>query len=242
MSLLIIPIAPLYRSKSRLENCLTRSQLKELTIAMFKDLGNTLLHLKCFKEKMVYCESHEILEMAGEYELIGIKEDPRVPIQSFDEMICDLDHIVIKKYKPESTIITFLDLVLISAQNFLEFNSLMKNNNLVVCPAIQSAGISILGRKPPDLLNSCFSIPKIPSLIALFNTIKEKRIEKFAIYDSFRASFDVDITKDLILAYEYLKIFNLKEKETYKFLKKNLKLALQKNQENNNRDFIITEK
>ncbi|MFX1275004.1 MAG: hypothetical protein ACFFBP_19510 [Promethearchaeota archaeon] len=242
MSLLLIPIAPLYRSKSRLENYLSRNQLKELTIAMFKDLGNTLLNIKCFSEKIVYCESEEILKLAGEYDLVGIKEYPKNPSLSFDGMITNLDRLIIDRYDPESTVIAFLDLVLISAQNFLEINSLMKTNNLVVCPAIQSAGISVLGRKPPDLLDSYFSHPKVPSLIALFNAANEKGIEKIAIYDSFRASFDVDIMKDLMLAYEYLKIFNLEETETYKFLKKNLKLSIHKTMENNNREFAITDK
>jgi len=241
MSILIIPIAPLYRSKSRLENYLTRSQLKEFTIAMFKDLGQTLMELSCFDQKIVYCESEEVLEMAKDYDMIGLQEEIKNPAQSFDQMITNMDNIIIKKYDPESTIIAFLDLVLIEAQNFLDLYSLMERNNLVVCPAIQSAGISILGRKPPNLLNSCFSNPSIPSLFALFKNAKEKKIEKIAIYDSFRASFDVDITRDLILAYEYLKIFNLKERETYKFLRKNLKLILRKNS-NNNREFTICNK
>ena len=91
-------------------------------------------------------------------------------------------------------------------------------------------------------MNSCFSNPKIPSLIALFNIAQEKGIEKIAVYDSFRASFDVDITKDLIMAYEYLKIFNLTETETYKFLKNNLKFSLHKIKESNNRNLSIAEK
>ena len=242
MSTLIIPIAPLHRSKSRLEKCLTRSQIKEFTVAMVKDLANTLMDVHCFDQKILYCESEEILDMALDYGLIGIQEQTKIPNQSFDEMITKLDNIIIKKYNPESTVIAFLDLVLIEVQNFLDIHSLIKNNNLVVCPAIQSAGISILGRKPPDLMNPCFSNPSIPSIFALFKNAKEKKIEKMAIYDSFRASFDVDITRDLILAYEYLKILNLKEKETYKFLKKNLKLTLRKNCNNNNREFTICEK
>ena len=242
MSTLIIPIAPLHRSKSRLEKSLTRSQIKEFTIAMVKDLGTILMDVHCFNQKILYCASEEILEMASDLGLIGIQEQIHNSSQSFDEMITNLDNAIINKYDPESTVIAFLDLVLIEAQNFLEIHNLMKNNSLVVCPAIQSAGISILGRKPPNLLNSCFSNPSTPSIFALFKNAKEKKIEKIAIYDSFRASFDVDITRDLILAYEYLKMFNLKEKETYKFLKKNLRLTLRKNGNNDNREFTICEK
>ena len=62
-----------------------------------------------------------------------------------------------------------------------------------------------------------------------------------AIYDSFRAGFDIDVKQDLVLAYEYLKIFNMKRSNTYKFLKDNLKLALLKKNNNDNRDLEIKE-
>ena len=100
----------------------------------------------------------------------------------------------------------------------------------------------MLGRKPPDILNPCFSNPKIPSLVALFNNAKQNGVEKIAIYDSLRASFDVDIQEDLIMAYDYLQIFKLTHTETYKFLKNNLKLSLQKSSMNNNRKFKIIER
>ncbi|GAI68305.1 unnamed protein product, partial [marine sediment metagenome] len=67
----------------------------------------------------------------------------------------------------------------------------------------------------------------------------QERNLKITIYDSFKSSFDIDIKQDLVLAYEYFKIFNLVETETYKFLKNNLKLTLQKRNKRNNRDFKI---
>ena len=74
MKLLLVPIAPLSRTKSRLSDCFSPEQLKELTIAIFKDLGAKLLSVDCFDEKIVYCNSTEILELANEYNLVGIKE------------------------------------------------------------------------------------------------------------------------------------------------------------------------
>ena len=242
MNVLLIPIAPLSRTKSRLRDCLSKDQLKELTIAMFKDLGNTLDNVKCFDEKIVYCNDSEILELADYYELIGIKEELTQPRKSFDNVINDLNTIAIESFNAEQTIFTFLDIILISAKNFNEINSLVKINQLVVCPAIHSAGVSILGRNPPDIIPSYFSDPEIPSFVALLNNAKKKGLKKIAIYDSFRAGFDIDIKQDLILAYEYLKIFNLTHTETFLFLKNNLTLTLQKINENNNREFKIGEK
>jgi len=100
----------------------------------------------------------------------------------------------------------------------------------------------VLGRNPPDIISSYFSDPNTPSLVALLNNASKRGIDKIAIYDSFRAGFDIDIKQDLVLAYEYLKIFNLKDTEVFKFLKCNLKLSIKKINANNNRTFRITEK
>ncbi|MFX0000504.1 MAG: hypothetical protein ACFE9Q_08695 [Candidatus Hodarchaeota archaeon] len=242
MSILLIPVAPLSKTKSRLRDCFTAEQLRELTIAMFNDLGKTLTKVNCFDKKIVYCNTPEILEIAPNYDLVGIKEELTTPPKSFDTVIKDLNTIAIKNYNAKQTVFSFLDLILISAKNFYEIDALLKNNQLVICPAIHSAGISILGRNPPDIIPSYFSHPKIPSLFALLNNAYEKRIDKIAIYDSFRAGFDIDIKQDLILAYEYLKILKLTDTEVFKFLKRNLKLSIKKINANNNRSFKITER
>jgi len=237
-SILLIPIAPLSRTKSRLRDCFSKELLKDLTIAMFKDLANKVVNVDCFDRKVVYCNSGEILDLAEEYGLVGIKEDLTVPRKSFDEVIGDLNSIAIEEFNATETIFTFLDVILISERNFIEVSNLMKKNQLVVCPAIHSAGISIFGRKPPDILPTHFSDPNVPSFVALLKDAQERNL-KFLIYDSFRAGFDIDIKQDLILAHEYFKIFNLVETEMYKFLKNNLKLTLQKRNKRNNRDFKI---
>ena len=66
-------------------------------------------------------------------------------------------------------------------------------------------------------------------------------LSKIAIYDSFRAGFDIDIKQDLVLAYEYLKLFNLTHTRTYKLLEK-FKFSLQKANSKDNRKFFIIEK
>ncbi len=242
MSILLIPIAPLSRTKTRIRDCFSTEQLKELTIAMFKDLGNTLSKVNCFDEKIVYCNTSKILELANNYDLVGIKETITTPPKSFDKVIEDLNNIAIKKYNATQTVFSFLDLILITAKNFYEIHSLINKNQLVVCPAIHSAGISILGRNPPDIISSYFSDPNIPSLVALFNNALKNGIDKIAIYDSMRAGFDIDIKQDLILAFEYLKIFDLTHTNVFKFLKKNLRLSLKKKNPVNNRSFEIIER
>ena len=237
MSILLIPVAPLSRAKSRLENYFSRKQLKDFTIAMFKDLGSTLLNVDCFEKKIVYCASDEILNLAGDFNLIGVKEELTDATCTFDTVISEMNDIAMTRFNANGTVIAFLDLILITAENFYEINELMKNNTMVVCPAIYSAGISILGRNPADIIEPCFSDPEIPSLTMLLNSAREKGIEEIAIYDSFRAGFDIDIQADLLLAFEYLKIFNLTHTYTYKFLSQNLKSSLRKKDASNNRVF-----
>lgn len=237
MNILLIPVAPLTRAKSRLENYFSREQIKDFTIAMFKDLGSTLLNVDCFEKKIVYCASDEILELAGEYNLIGVKEELNDTALSFDAVISKMNEIAIHEFNAKGTLIAFLDVILITAENFYEINELMKENKLVICPAIHSAGISIIGRNPPEIIEPCFSDPELPSLSMLLNDAREKGIEEIAVYDSFRAGFDIDISEDLLLAYEYLKIFNLTTTNTYKFLKDNLNSSLRKKDATNNREF-----
>jgi 2-phospho-L-lactate guanylyltransferase (CobY/MobA/RfbA family) len=241
MSILLIPIAPLSRTKSRLRDCFSAEQLRNLTIALVKDLGKTLTQVTCFDHKIVYCHTPEILEIAQKYDLIGIKEELTTPPKSFDNVIRDLNNIAINDYNAKQTVFSFLDLVLISAENFYDINTLVKKNQLVICPAIHSAGISVLGRNPPDIISSHFSDPNTPSLVALLNNAYKRGIEEIAIYDSFRAGFDIDIKQDLVLAYEYLKIFKLNNTEVFRFLKSNLKVSLKKVNANNNRKFELTE-
>lgn len=242
MKLLLVPIAPLSRTKSRLRDCFSPEQLKELTISIFRDLGTKLQKVDCFDEKVVYCNSTEILEIAEEYDLVGIKEHLQSPRLSFAKVIEELNNIAITKYDAQETFITFLDLILISSENFYDICTLLENNQIVVCPAIHSSGISVFCRNPPDIISSdCFSDPKNPSLISLFNEAQEKNLQ-ITLYDSFRAGFDVDVKQDLVMAYQYLKIYNLKDSETYQFLKNNLKLSLEKCNEDNNREFTIAEK
>ncbi len=239
MSVLLIPIAPLSRTKSRLRDCFPKGLLKDLTIAMFKDLAKKVQNVDFFDYTIVYCHNEEILELAEEFGLIGIKEKLTSPRKSFDLVINDLNNIAIKDYNATSTIFTFLDVILISENNLMEISNLTKLNQLVVCPAIHSAGISIFGRNPPDVLPTHFSNPSIPSFVALIKDAQNRNL-KLSIYDSFRAGFDIDIKQDLLLGFEYLKIFELTETETFKFLNTNLKLVLQKRSIKNNRDFKIS--
>lgn len=239
MSYLLIPIAPFSRTKSRLEDCFSKPQLKELTLAMFKDLCTTLTTVNCFDEVIIYSHDKEILDLASEQGLTGIKEPQILPRTEFHQVMSNLNNLAIHEKGAEQTILAFIDLILISAKNFIEFKSLLDINRVVVTPAIQSAGISLLGRTPPDVISThCFSDPATTSFISLFNELTMNNIKDFAIYDSLRASFDVDVRHDLLLAHEYLRIFNLTETELFKFLKSNLKETLKKKNQENNRELL----
>ena len=132
MSVLLIPIAPLSRTKSRLRDCFPKGLLKDLTIAMFKDLAKKVQNVDSFDYKIVYCHNEEILELAEEFGLTGIKEKLTHPRKSFDLVINDLNTIAIKDYDAVSTIFTFLDVILISEENLVEISDLMKLNHVIL--------------------------------------------------------------------------------------------------------------
>ena len=132
MSILLIPIAPLSRTKSRLRDCFPKGLLKDLTIAIFKDLARKVQNVDFFDCKIVYCHDEEVLELAEEFGLIGIKEKLTHPRKSFDLVINDLNNIAINEYDAVSTIFTFLDVILLSENNLMEISNLMKTNQLEV--------------------------------------------------------------------------------------------------------------
>ena len=233
MTELLIPVAPLSKTKSRLEDIFTRDQLKNLTIAMLKDLFSKISQTKLQINPLVYCNSSEVLDLAEEYGFIPIIEN-NSPQKCFDDILQDINNIAIQEYHAKNTIITFSDLILITSKNIIELVKLTEQNQLVVCPAIVSAGISVLGRNPPGIIPTYFSHPTTPSLVALLNEANARGL-KIAIYDSFRAGFDIDIKHDVLLAYEYLKAFNLNKSETYKFLKQNINLVITKKSSLENR-------
>ncbi len=238
MSTLLIPISPLERAKSRLRTVLSRVQIEDLIIAMVKDLANKLSHIKCFNAKIVYCGDTSILELAESYDLVGIKEQNLSPQKSFDTVIEEINLIAIEQFNAEQTILTFLDTVLISEINLKQIHQLIVENELVICPSIHSAGISVLGRNPPDIIPTCFSDPRTPSFLGQVQKARKEGLTKVKVYDSFRAGFDIDIERDLVLAYEYLKVLESTDTHTYAFLERNLELSLKKN--HNNRDLKIT--
>ena len=240
MNSLLIPVSPLSKAKSRLKSVFSEDQLKNFTISLFKDFALKVSMVKAFENKLVYCTSPEILELAEEFGLTPIKEDKSNSNKTFDEVIEVFNDIAIKKYDATKTTLAFCDVILINRINFIELSSLLKNNQLVICPAINSGGVSILGRSPPDIIPTFFSHPTTPSLFAIVNEAKVKKL-KFVIYDSFRSGFDIDIKQDLVLAYEYLKSLNMKDTNTFKFLQDNLKLTLLKKNVNDNRDLELKE-
>jgi len=234
MSILLIPVASLSKTKSRLRDIFTRDQLKYLTIAMLKDLFSKILEIKLQINSLVYCNSSEILDLAEEYGFIPIKEKINTPQKCFDDILQDLNNIAIQDYHAKNTIIIFSDLILINPNHLREIVKLTEQNQLVVCPTLISAGISVLGRNPPGIIPTYFSHPTTPSLVALLNEANIRGL-KIDIYDSFRAGFDIDIKHDVMLAYEYLKAFKMVKSETYKFLKQNVNLVITKKSSLDNR-------
>lgn len=238
MSTLVIPISPLERAKSRLRNVFSSKRIEQLIVSMVKDLGEKLSNVNCFENVIVYCGDKSIVELVKSYDLIGLEERKNIHKKSFDTVIGEVNRIAMEEFNAQQTIFTFLDAILISEQNFEDISSLVKNYQLVICPSVQSAGISVLGRNPPDIVSTCFSDPNTPSFLGQIQEAQDAGVEKIKVYDSFRAGFDIDIKRDLALAYEYLKVLNLTHTHIFQFLEDNLAVSLKKN--HNNRDLEIT--
>lgn len=204
---------------------------------MVKDLGEKLSHVNCFENTIVYCGDKSIVELVESYDLIGLEEKNNSHKKSFDTVIGEVNRIAMDEFNAQQTVFTFLDAILISEQNFADISKLVNEYQLVVCPSVQSAGISVLGRNPPNIVSTCFSDPNTPSFLGQIQKAQNAGIDKIKIYDSFRAGFDIDIERDLALAYEYLKVLNLTHTHIFQFLEANLAVSLKKN--HNNRDLEI---
>lgn len=227
MSILAIPISPLSHSKRRLGGILSKEQIAEFTLAMFRDIGERTMEVDCFSKKIVYCNSSEVLEISEDFGFIPIKETSNDKSGNFNDVVTQMNDLIVRKFDPESILISFVDLVLISPNNFYEIKKMLDENQLVICPSVHSLGISMIGRKPPNIIDTCFSSSDGCSLKAQIKLAKLKNLMDVAIYDSFRAGFDVDLKDHLILGYELMKIFKLTDSETFLFLKKNLKSLLE---------------
>jgi len=226
MSVLAVPVSPLSHTKRRLAKVLSNKQLEELTLAMVKDFCKKTLDLNCFSEKIVYCYTPQVLELSEEYGFCPIREEAGQKSDNFNDVITQMNNIILNKFNPENVVISFVDLILISPRNLIEIKNLLEKNQLVICPSVHSLGISIIGRNPPDVIDTCFSPSDGSSLIAQIQLAKKNDLKKIALYDSFRAGFDVDLKEHLKLGYEFLKIFNLTDSETYKFMQNHLKTLL----------------
>ncbi len=177
MSILIVPVSQLDQAKIRLRDIFSKEKIKEFTLAMFKDICQKTLQTDCFSKKIVYCNTQEILEISRDYGFIPIKEERSEKSPDFNNVITEISDIIIKKYNPISTLIAFADLILISQKNFLEINELLKKNQLVICPSVNSLGISLIGRTPPNIIKTCFSNSKNSSLIAQIELAKKKKVK-----------------------------------------------------------------
>jgi len=228
MSVLIVPVSQLDQAKIRLREIFSKQKIKKFTLAMVKDICQKTLDRECFSKKIVYCNTQEVLDLARDFGFIPIKEKRRYKSPDFNIVINEISDIVIERFHPTNTLITFADLILISPENFVEISNLLKKNQLLICPSVNSLGISLIGRSPPDVIETCFSNFNNPSLIAQMKLVRKKNLKKVILYDSFRAGFDVDLKQHVISGYNYLKVFKLTNTETFKFLKKNLKKGLKK--------------
>ncbi|MFO8018898.1 MAG: hypothetical protein R6U96_09700 [Promethearchaeia archaeon] len=242
MTILFIPVADLSKSKSRLTECFTPEQRQDFTRALFKDLAEKVTSLDAFRAKVVYSPDERILKLAEIYDLIALKEERSQNSKNFDAIFMEMDEIAINRFNAGASLVVFLDLPLITQENLLALNSILKKNQVVISPALNSAGISVLGRRPVDIISSQFDDPSDPSLVAHYKTANQQEVDRFVLYDSLRASFDVDIKDDLILTFEYLKVFNLTDSYTFRFLEHNLDQKICKNENLNNREFLYKQK
>ena len=156
MTILFIPIASLSRSKSRLADCLTQEQRQKFTLALFRDLAQKIQDLSIFQAKIIYSPDKQILDLAENYDLIPIRETPSQNSKTFNNVIGEMDEIAISQYQAHASLIIFLDLPLITQQNIIDLHSLLKKNQVVISPAINSAGISALGRHPVQIIQPKF--------------------------------------------------------------------------------------
>ncbi|MFQ6051531.1 MAG: 2-phospho-L-lactate guanylyltransferase [Candidatus Hydrothermarchaeota archaeon] len=214
-NIVLIPLNSLSKCKTRLSDVLTDEERKGFTLAMLNDVCNVFFDLG-METYIVTPEKNMDLEYKA-----NIFYDTS-----------DLNTALVnatKKIEADTSIIVPADIPLIKRFHVEKILKMGSDKEIVIVPS-RAGGTSLLYRSPKDVIDPLFNGI---SFFRHLKLIKEKKL-RYAIYDSFLLSIDVDTKQDFVevlihgegtRSYEYLRNIGFKisfEKEGRPFITRSL--------------------
>lgn len=207
----LVPVAPLGRTKSRLGPLLTLAQRRELTIAMVRDVLDACAEARAngWIRDVVVCHRGNgeatIEEITRARGLHFLKEPP---VGDLDGIIAAMTRYAQQELAADASILVFSDLPLLAARNFSAVARQLARveRAILLCPSLND-GVSFLARKPPAVVPTRFNTDTahLSSFQAHVDTARAADIPVL-LHDSLSAFFDVDLPLDLALVQHYLEI------------------------------------
>ena len=145
----IVPVKPLRRSKSKLNNILSDEDRAVLNLRMYENTLKVLSHLKIPHQVLVVSKDSSVLSLARSYNAKTLQEDGDSGLNLALKKAVQ----VVKTYGGQSVLILPADLPFITKEDLegvMEFS--MGFSYILISPDRKMSGTNILLISPPDLI------------------------------------------------------------------------------------------
>lgn len=187
MTFILIPLKRLKDSKTRLSKILTIKERIELTIAMLKDVVESVIEAKGVECTYVINNDKEVVEVLKEYNVETLKDPGDGFNNALSRNLEKLEEIT------DSALILPSDIPLLNSEDIECLIDLGFKSEAVICPSSDLLGTNALMMNPPTLFPPSFGIHSFKRhTYAACN----KKV-KFIIFRNYRISFDIDNIIDL---------------------------------------------
>lgn len=188
----IVPVKPLYRSKSRLSEVLTPSEREELSREMLAHTLEVLAMCESIHGVLVVSRDPAALAVAREYGVNTVLESGTPELNDALERASE----VVKTWGAKRVLILPSDLPLVTVH---DVENLLANGHhvrqVVVAPDRREEGTNALVMKPPGLFELAFGVDSFPRHL-------QRAAEAEAVVSEYRSdtvALDIDLPEDLNL-------------------------------------------
>lgn len=187
MTLILMPLKRLKHSKTRLSKILTIEERIGLTIAMLKDVVESVIEAKGVERTYVINNDKKVAEILKEYNVEMLK-DPGGGLNN--ALLTNLEKF---ENVTDSALILPSDIPLVNSEDIECVIDLGLKSKAVICPSSDLLGTNALMMNPPTLFPPSFGLHSFKRhTYAACN----KKV-KFIVFRNHRISFDIDGIVDL---------------------------------------------
>lgn len=201
----IIPVKRLEGAKLRLSSLLSMDERMKLSIKMLRDVLRAITHSSEVDETIIISRDDRVLELARRLGVTPLREES----EGLNKAVSQANSYCIRR-GAEATIVVPADVPLVEAEDVRLVKRLLSNYNVVVSPSHDGRGTNLLGRRPPDAIDTKYGRN------SFIKHVEEaaRRGRRCYVYKSIRVGLDLDTPADLKKIVE----FKSSKKESVKFL------------------------